>query len=143
METKMAIAKGNYFLFKTGTSAGASAAAFNTIAALTASETNFSRALIDVTNKDNAGWVSNIDSQRSITFTGGGIYNPAVSAQNVLFDMFESPTPWNGAVVTLSGFSVSGAWQLSELVHTGNVNERHDFTFTLQSDGVMTVTKTV
>lgn len=131
----MAFVKGNDYVLKLA--ATATGSAYSTVGALTANEVTFSRELIDVTNKDNAGWVRNLDSQRGVSITGTGILQVGLSAQTLLFSMFDAGTAWNCQMVALSAYTLEGAFQLTELSTTGGVNERTEFSFTLQSDGTI------
>src|SRR5690606_2769365 len=132
--------KGKLFLLKVGD--GSTPEVFTTVAGLRTTSLSINGEVIDVTDKDSE------DQMREL-LDGGGVKAMAVTgagaveddgAQTALEERALSGEIANDRIALASGRTYQGAFQVTNGEYTGEYNDAHTYSVTLESSGKITVT---
>lgn len=133
----MAAQKGNTLLLKVGAVAGSPV----TVAGLRNTAIKLSNALVDVTNKDSAGYRTLLQGagEKSVTITADGTADSAAAFSTLQNNAFSN------SISTYSLFFDNGdalecSFQISSFEVAGTYNKEQTFTCTLESSGQWTFT---
>ena len=131
--------KGRAFVLKLGDGATPTEA-FTTIAALRTTQVTINNEIVDITNKDSAGWRTLLADAgvRSVDVSAGGIFATGLTTGI-------QPEALNG---TISNYELvfeddskfAGAFMVESMDYQGDHNDSRQYNITLQSSGSVTFT---
>lgn len=132
----MAAQKGRSMLIKKGD--GATSEQFTTIAGLKSTSFAIANELVDITNKDSAGWRELLAAAgtRTVTLSGSGVFKDSAIEAAVLADALDSSID-NYQIVFEDGSGFVGAFQIANLEKTGEHNGAVEYSLTLESSGAV------
>lgn len=132
--------KGKLFLLKVGD--GSTPEVFTTVAGLRTTSLSINGEMIDVTDKDSGDQMRELldgGGVKSMTVTGAGVFEDDAS-QTALEEKALSGEIANYQIAFESGRTYQGAFQVTNVEYTGEYNEAHTYSVTLESSGKITVT---
>lgn len=126
--------KGNLFLLKLA--ATFNGTTYTTVAALRATSLTLNKAVVDITNKDSAGWTEALPGGgvKSAAISASGIYTDADS-QKLMITAFNATTHWNAQIEDEAGNTFTGAWNIDSLAFGGDHNVEQTFEISMSSSG--------
>jgi len=131
---------GRLFLLKEGD--GASPESFTTIAGLRPTSFTVNGEMVDITNKDSAGWRELLPE--------GGITSITISASGVALEAEDTQTNLRARAIdkTLNTYQLDdgedvleGEFQVTSFEQSGGHDDEQQWTVTVESSGVVTVTE--
>lgn len=132
--------KGKLFLLKVGD--GEEAETFTTVAGLRTTSLSINGEMIDVTDKDSEDQMRELldgGGVKSMTVTGAGVFEDDAS-QTALEEKALSGEIANYQITFESGRTYQGAFQVTNVEYTGEYNDAHTYSVTLELSGKITVT---
>ena len=129
--------KGNSFILKLATTFNGNT--YETVAELRATSMTINKAVVDITNKDSAGWTE--------ALPGGGVKSAAISASGVYTDgasqkrmitAYNASTHWNAQIIDEAGNTFTGAWNIDSLQFAGDHNVEQTFEISMSSSDAIT-----
>jgi len=135
----MAAEKGRAFLIKRGD--GATSETFTTIAGLRSTGLTINNEMVDITNKDSAGFRTLLADAgvSSVSVSGSGVFTDTATeilVQTSAIDM----TLDNYEIIFESGDKFSGPYQVTSYERSGEHNGEVAYSLTLESSGTITFT---
>lgn len=132
--------KGNLFLLKLASTYNGST--YTTVAALRATSITLNKAVVDITNKDSAGWSEALPGGgvKSAAISAGGVYSDDAS-QVALITAFNADTHWNAQIIDENGNTWEGAWNVDSLAFAGDNNAEQTFEISMSSSDPVTFTE--
>ena len=135
----MAAEKGRAFLLKLGDGGGPEA--FTTIAGMRSHQITINNEIVDITNKESAGWRELLAAAgvRAVAVSGSGVFTDSateIAAQGKAMDGSLN----NYEIVFESGDKFAGAFIMTSLEYAGEHNGERTSNLTLESSGVITFT---
>src|SRR5690606_1159909 len=127
------------FLLKVGD--GSTPEVFTTVAGLRTTSLSINAEMIDVTDKDSEDQMRELldgGGVKSMTITGAGEFEDDAS-QTALEEKALSGEIANYQITFESGRTYQGAFQVTNIEYTGEYNEAHTYSVTLESSGKVTV----
>lgn len=134
----MSAQKGRAFLLKKGN--GATSETFTTVAGLKSASFSLGNELVDITNKDSAGWRELLAGAgtKTVTISASGVFKNTVTEQAVQADALASSID-NYQIIFEDGAGFLGSFQIASLEYTGEHNGAREYSVTLESSGAVTV----
>lgn len=128
--------KGNDLLIWVGNTYNATGDAnFTKVAAITTTSVDYTRDSQDVTTKDDSAWSDKFLTTKSITISGSGICTDSASAFSKLMTTADADTSWTFQLRGLTTERLEGAFNVTSLKSTGEVNGAQTFDITMSSTG--------
>jgi TP901-1 family phage major tail protein len=126
--------KGNLFILKLGSDAIGTN--FTTVAALRSTALNFTKATVDVSNKDGDGWNESLPGGglKSASISASGIYTNAAS-QVLMITAYNAATHCSAQIVDESGNVYEGTWNIDSLSFSGEANAEQTFEIAMSNSG--------
>ena len=133
----MAAEKGRAFLLKIGD--GQPSESFATIAGMRSTRLSINSEIVDVTNKDSAGWRELLadGGVRRVSISGAGVFTNSQSELDLQAKVLAGAIA-NYQIVFESGDMFSGAFLVASLDYTGEHNGERSYTLSLESSGAVT-----
>ncbi len=132
----MAAEKGRAFLLKIGD--GQPSESFATVAGMRSTRLSINSELVDITNKDSAGWRELLSDAgiRKVSVSGAGVFTNS-QAESDLQGKALAGTIANCRIVFESGDMFAGAFLVSALDYAGEHNGERSYTLSLESSGAI------
>jgi len=134
----MAAESGRGFLVKIGD--GGSPETYSTLAGMRTTSMTVNAEIVDVTNKDSAGWRELLSGAgvRRMSVSGAGVFADS-QAESLMRSHALAGSVANYQIVFENGDLFSGAFQVASLDYSGDHNGERTYTLSLESAGPVSV----
>ena len=112
-----------------------------TIAGQTTGSMSTNADMLDATTKDSAGWKEFLPGEKNVTFSVGGLYDPAAAegSEEALAYLYEGAVlTWRWGQTTSGGSYWTGSGYISSIDINGDKNTLSSYTIQIQNTGTPT-----